>query len=199
MDDRFMPNIALKAKVKILSIDYSLAPEAMFPVALNERDAVVKYAKEHSTELGIDPENMGVGGHSAGGNLCAAICLLDAQRRELGLKVLILDYPPLDIHKDPIRSPGRRRRRPGGCPVCLTWPMPAAGRGAKNPLISPFYATVDQVKLFPPTLVITASEDSLAAEAEAFKDKSDRGRSAVNFQTLRRRAARLHPPRRVGG
>ncbi len=97
MDDRFMPNIALKANVKILSIDYSLAPEAMFPVALNECYAVAKYAKQHATELGIDPENMGVRGHSAGGNFSAAICLLDVERRELGLKCLILDYPPVGI------------------------------------------------------------------------------------------------------
>ena len=42
---------------------------------------------------------------------------------------------------------------------------------AKNPLISPCYATADQVESFPPTLVITAGQDSLAAEAEAFKDR----------------------------
>lgn len=53
---------------------------------------------------GEDPQHRlqpGAGGQSAGGNLSAAVCLLDAERRELGLKALMLDYPPLDIHTDP--------------------------------------------------------------------------------------------------
>ena len=58
--------------MKILSIDYSLAPEAPFPVALEECYAVVKYAKEHAAELGIDPQSIALGGHSAGGGVVAA-------------------------------------------------------------------------------------------------------------------------------
>ncbi len=62
MDDRFMPGIAMGAGVKILSIDYSLAPEAPFPVlALEECYAVVKYAKEHAAELNIDQSAYGGG------------------------------------------------------------------------------------------------------------------------------------------
>ena len=65
MDDRAMWRIAHRANVKILSIDYSLAPEAPFPVALEECYAVVKYADQAA--LNIDPENIAIGGHSAGG------------------------------------------------------------------------------------------------------------------------------------
>jgi acetyl esterase len=53
---------------------------------------------------------------------------------------------------------------------------------AKDPLISPCYATVEQVRLFPPTLVITAGQDSLAAEAEAFKDKLVAAGVSVTFR-----------------
>ena len=49
--------------------------------------------------------------------------------------------------------------------------MWGAARLAGNPLVSPCYATDEQVSSFPPTLVITAGEDSLAPEAEAFKDR----------------------------
>ena len=171
MDDRFMPRVAREAGVKIVSVDYSLAPEAPFPVALNECYAVVKYAKEHAAELGVDSERIAVGGHSAGGNLSAAICLLDAERKELSLNALILDYPPLDIHTDPFLKP-----RPKGAlspKMSRVYDQAYAGtrEAAKNPLISPYYATLDQVKSFPPTLVITAGLDSLAPETEAFKDK----------------------------
>jgi len=194
MDDRFMPGIAEKAQVKILSIDYSLAPEAMFPVALNECYGVVKYAKYHAGELGIDPGNIAIGGHSAGGTLSAGVCLLDGERKELGPKCLILDYPPLDMHTDPYLKPSPKGAlRPG---MCRVFDQAYAGtrEAAKDPLLSPYYATTDQVRSFPPTLVITASQDSLAPEAEAFAAKlrdagvsvtSKRFEGAVHGFTLR--------------
>ena len=171
MDDRFMPGVAAKAGVKILSIDYSLAPEAMFPVALEECYSVVKYAKEHAAELGIDPQSIALGGHSAGGNLSAAVCLVDAERKQLGLKALILDYPPLDVHTDPYLKPQPKEALPPQMCRLFDAAYTCSREAARNPLISPCYATVDQVRSFPPTLVITAGRDSLAAEAEAFKDK----------------------------
>ena len=182
MDDRFMPAIARRANVKILSVDYSLAPEAMFPVALNECYGVVKYAKEHAAELGIDPDNIGVGGHSAGANFSAAICLMDAERKELGRKALILDYPPLDIHTDPYLKP--RPKKALSPKMSRMFDMAYAGSRevAKNPLISPYYAAVEQLRSFPPTLVITAGQDSLAAETEAFKDKLIEAGVQVTFK-----------------
>ncbi|MBN1320581.1 MAG: alpha/beta hydrolase [Thermoleophilia bacterium] len=182
MEDRFMPVIAQKAGVRILSVDYSLAPEAMFPVALNECYAVVEYAKTHAAELGTDPGNVAIGGQSAGGNLSAGVCLLDAERRELGLKALVLDYPPLDIHTDPYLKP--RPKKALSPRMSRVYDQAYAGtrEAAKNPLISPCYATPDQVRSFPPTLVITAGQDSLAPEAEAFKDKLIEAGVAVTFR-----------------
>lgn len=171
MDGPYMAVLAREAGVKILSVDYRLAPEAMFPVAVEETRGVVKYAREHGAELGIDPERIALGGHSAGGNLCAAALLIDGARHELDVKCLILDYPPLDVHTDPYLKP-----HPKGAlsrPMSRMFDLAYAGtrEAAKNPLVSPYYATVEQLRTFPPTLVITASQDSLAAETEAFKDK----------------------------
>jgi acetyl esterase len=171
MDDRFMPGLADEAAVKILSVDYSLAPEAPFPIALEECYAVVKYAKEHAAELGIDAERVAIGGHSAGGNLSAAVCLLDHERRELGLKALILDYPPLDIHTDPYLKPRPKKAIPPKLARLFDIAYAGSREAAKNPLISPCYAGLDQLGSFPPTLLITAGQDSLAPEAEAFGKK----------------------------
>jgi acetyl esterase len=171
MDDRFLGRVAQEADVKILSVDYSLAPEAPFPQALKECYEVARYAREHADELGLDPERIAIGGHSAGGNLSAAVCLLDGERRELALKALILDYAPLDLHTDPYAKP--RPRKALSPRMCRVFDQAYAGdrRAALNPLISPVYASDDELRLFPPTLVITASEDSLAPEAELFKDR----------------------------
>ena len=176
MDDPYMMNVALKANVKILNIDYSLSPEAMFPKALNECYAVVKYAQDHHEELGIDPQNIAVGGHSAGGNLSAAICLKNAETKELNIKCVILDYPPLDVYTDPYLKPR------GKGIVALLFMTPKICRifdacycnnkeERKNPLISPVYAVPEQLSTFPPTLLLTAGKDSLCGEAELFRDK----------------------------
>lgn len=176
MDDPYMLNIAINANVKILSIDYSLAPQSMFPKALNECYAVIKYAQNHPEEFGIASQNIAVGGHSAGGNLSAAICLKNSQTKELKIKCAILDYPPLDIYTDSYRKPKNK----GIYGRIFLSPKIARIFNAcycnnkeerKNPLVSPVYADKDHLITFPPTLIITAGKDTLCAEAELFRDK----------------------------
>ncbi|MCL2443142.1 MAG: alpha/beta hydrolase [Treponema sp.] len=170
MDDPYMMNVALNANVKIINIDYSLAPEAPFPKGLNECYAVVKYAQNKAQEFGINPQKIAVGGHSAGGNFSAAIGLKNAETRELNIKGLILDYPPLDVYTDPFAKPNgkglfaKMGRLFNAC-YCYN------KEETKNPLISPIYASKDQLKGFPPTLIITAGKDLLCSEAELFRDK----------------------------
>ena len=170
MDDPFMGLVAGMANVKILSIDYSLAPEAPFPKALDECYSLIKYAKGHPDEFRIDPDRIAVGGQSAGGNFTAAICLLENERRQLGIKCAILDYPPLDVFKDATEKP----RPKGALPVFLSRMFDPCylndKEGRKNPLVSPVYAEAGQLRSFPPTLVITASRDSLCEETELFRD-----------------------------
>jgi acetyl esterase len=175
LDDPYMINIALGANVKILNIDYSLSPRAVFPQALNECYSVVKYAQDHPDEFGIDPQNISVCGHSAGGNLSAAVCLKNSQTKELNIKSLILVYPVTDGYTDPYLKPK------GNGVAARIYLSPKMLRffnvcychnkeERKNPLISPVYAGKEQLKTFPPALIITAGKDSLCAEAELFRD-----------------------------
>lgn len=170
MDDPFMMNLVNNANVKIINVDYSLAPDMPFPIALNECYAVVKYAKEHAEELGIDADRIALGGQSAGGNFTAAVCLLDNERKTLGLKCLILDYPPMDVYTDAALKPHPK----GSLPIFLSRLFDdcycADKEKRKNPLLSPVYASVAQVSSFPPTLMITAGRDSLCEEAEKFRN-----------------------------
>ena len=150
----------------------------LIPVA---QKAVGKPKKPHGRELFLVTE-AGRGGHSAGGNLSAGICLLDAEREELDLKALILDYPPLDLHTDPYLKPRPKKAIPPRIARIFDAAYTGSREAARNPLISPWYATTDQIGSFPPTLVITAGEDSLAVEAEAFKDRLIEAGVPVTFK-----------------
>lgn len=44
-------------------------------------------------------------------------------------------------------------------------------KDAKNPLVSPVFATKKMLEGFPPVLLITAGQDTLSYEAETFRDK----------------------------
>jgi len=172
-DDPFMMNIATNANVKILNVDYSLSPEYPFPKAINECYAVAKYAKQHPDEFGIDPERIGMGGQSAGGNATAAICLMEHEQNTLGLKCAVLDYPPVDIYSG---SDENQEKIKGGLPGFnligrLFSPSYVHEKEERrNPLVSPLFADEQQLATFPPTLVITAQRDPLCKQGEKFKD-----------------------------
>jgi acetyl esterase len=175
MDDAYLMNVAEKANVKILNVEYSLAPQFPFPAAVNECYSVVKYARDHPEALGIDGDRIAVGGHSAGGNITAAICIKNAGTKGLRICCAILDYPPLDLYTDSALKPrGKglvaRLFLSHGMSRIFDASYCIHKEDRKNPLISPVYASRDQLATFPPTLVITAGKDSLCAEGERFRD-----------------------------
>ena len=70
--------LARDSGVRVLSVDYRLAPEDPFPAAAEDALAAFRWAVEHAAELGADPARIGVGGDSAGGNLSAVVAQLAA-------------------------------------------------------------------------------------------------------------------------
>lgn len=169
-DEVYMERLAKQAGIKICNIDYSLAPEYPFPTALNQCYAVTLYLKEHAEDFGIDSDRIAIGGHSAGGNLAAAVTLMDQDRQLLKIKAVIMDYPPMDIYTDPyLKHQPRGCIPPGMARIandCYLQPKKAR----KNPLVSPVFAEIEQLKNFPTSLIITASGDILCKETEDFKE-----------------------------
>ncbi|MBQ3030543.1 MAG: alpha/beta hydrolase [Agathobacter sp.] len=58
-----------KRGYNVITMNYALAPEYRFPVQIEQVDQMLSYLTEHSEELGLDMENVFLGGGSAGANL----------------------------------------------------------------------------------------------------------------------------------
>ncbi|MDR3052349.1 MAG: acetyl esterase [Coriobacteriales bacterium] len=73
--DRIMRLLADKTGAVVVGIDYSLSPEAKFPVALEQCVALVDYLRDQGKELGIDADTISLAGDSCGAYLCLATML----------------------------------------------------------------------------------------------------------------------------
>jgi len=78
--DRLMREYAARAGIAVIGIDYSLAPENKFPVALEECAAALDWIAANARALNLDADRILIGGDSAGANLSVATCLLKRDR-----------------------------------------------------------------------------------------------------------------------
>jgi acetyl esterase len=84
--------------VRVLSVDYRLAPEHPYPAAAQDAVSAYAWAADHAASLGADPARLAVGGDSAGGNLAAVVALeaRDDERLPDAAFQLLL-YPVTDV------------------------------------------------------------------------------------------------------
>jgi acetyl esterase len=88
--------LAKHAQVRVLAVDYRLAPEHQFPAAADDALTAYRYAVEHAEDLGIDRAAIALGGDSAGGNLAAVTAYTAAKNGEQRAAFLLLIYPAVD-------------------------------------------------------------------------------------------------------
>ena len=80
----------------VVSPDYRLAFAAAYPAALDDCYAALLYMKSHADELGIRSDQIMVGGESAGGGLCAALCIKARDNGAVNIAFQMPLYPMLD-------------------------------------------------------------------------------------------------------
>lgn len=76
--------------------DYRLSLDAPYPAALEDCYAALLWLKGHGGAYGMRPDQIMVGGQSAGGGLAAALCLYARDKGEVALAFQMPLYPMLD-------------------------------------------------------------------------------------------------------
>ena len=80
----------------VLSPGYRLAPLSPYPAALDDCCAALIYLKENAAALGVRSDQLMVGGESAGGGLCAAVCIRARDEGAVNVAFQMPLYPMLD-------------------------------------------------------------------------------------------------------
>ncbi|KAF9970432.1 hypothetical protein BGZ73_006858 [Actinomortierella ambigua] len=89
-------------KIGVLTVDYSLAPEARYPVAIEECVAAYRYLVEVQ---GVDPRRIVMCGDSAGANLCLSVGIqIRDHHPRLGLPAGQVLYSPWVISPEPLED-----------------------------------------------------------------------------------------------
>ncbi len=94
-------SLVVKFGAILVSPDYRLSKKHPYPAALQDCYAALLYMKEHAEEIGFRPDQLMVGGESAGGGMAAALCMLAHDRREVNIAFQMPLYPMLDDRDTP--------------------------------------------------------------------------------------------------
>lgn len=170
---RFCDAMAATGKMKVLAVDYRLAPEHPFPCGLDDCKDAIKYACSNADTLNIDAASITVGGDSSGGNLAIASALSNECR---GLvKSLVVFYPVTKAFAD-----GSASWKKYGNGYALDAELMnlfnkayIGNSSAGNPLVDVGLNSADVLKInLPPTLLIAAGRDILCDQGAEFAQKA---------------------------
>jgi acetyl esterase len=91
--------LAALSGAAVLSVDYRLAPEHVFPVAANDAWDALQWLHQQGASHQLDTSRLAVGGDSAGGTL-AIVCAMLARDAGLPLALQLLFYPGCAAYAD---------------------------------------------------------------------------------------------------
>lgn len=165
-------------KMRVLSVDYRLAPEYPFPAGLEDCVAVYKWL----LSTGVKPENIIIAGDSAGGQYTLTT-LIKLQDDGIALPVgAFCLAPATDFSTIDDEFLQNGETDPILADIGLFWWIPAyvARADRNNPLISPAMA---DLKGLPPILIQVSKSEMLYSHAKRFYDRAKKAGVDITLQT----------------
>jgi acetyl esterase len=165
--DALCRRLAAAAGMRILSVDYRLAPENRFPAMHRDAEAAFAWALVHAQELGVDSERVGLGGDSAGAHMAAWLALHGETRPAF----LCLIYPLLDLDRAQwIGSPLRDLRFLGRLAVGFIRSQ-IEDFEEEGGSLDAFRIVGEDLSKLPPTVLVEVGLDPLRPGIHAFGEQ----------------------------
>ena len=165
--DAFTRYLSVRTGLRVVSVNYRLAPELPFPAAFDDVNRTISWVLANPMELGGCADAVALAGDSAGAAL-SACCSAESQS---SIRALLMLYPVADLAA---RSASYSSFREG-------YLLEAADmeyfirsytpdeRDRRDPRASP--AMIADLSQFPPTTVLTCGLDVLRDEGRAFASR----------------------------
>ncbi len=183
--DRLVRELAVGSEAAVLFVEYDRAPEAAYPVALEQGYATAQWITQHGPSVGVDGSRMVVAGDSVGGNMAAALAILAKQRGDVRFLHQSLYYPVTDAAQD-TNSYMEFADGPFLLAKSMAWfwdcYLPDVSKRAEI-TASPLRASIDELSGLPDALVIVDENDVLRDEGEAYARKL--GEAGVRTTSVR--------------
>ncbi len=163
--------LCLDNDLVVISINYPLAPETVFPIAMDSCLQVVEQVCQADNVWQVDSSKVFLCGDSAGGNLAAgmALQLMDSGDSRMTITGLVMLAPWLDMHVELYES--YNLLAPTG--IVFDAAFIGYARGAyvsfsdwTDPLASPIHCSPARL---PPTLIIAGTDDPLLDQSVTFE------------------------------
>jgi acetyl esterase len=184
--DRTVRLIANEAQVIVISVDYRLAPEHPWPAANDDGEAAFLWARANAATFGGDPESIGVGGDSAGGNISLAISQRQITLNRPTPLYQLLYYTAIDF------SP----RYESSKLFAQGYSLDSTFRDFMMSVVYPGKGTVERavkelrstkMEKMPATIIVTAGFDMLRDPGQSLARRMEKAGTAVtylNYPTL---------------
>ncbi len=168
--DTLCRNLCEATGASVLAVDYRLAPEHAYPAGLEDAvDAYNWLIEKHGKDAKVY-----IAGDSGGGNIATSLTLKMIKEGGRVPDGAILMYPALDLHiPETTTNPYAEgymltRDHINAYVNNYTGHDP---KKADDPLVSPVMASDQELKKFPPVILVNAECDPLAEEGKAFADR----------------------------
>jgi acetyl esterase len=170
---RLVRDLVVGSGAAAVFVEYTPIPDAVFPTQLEESYAAARWVAAHGADIGVDGTRMAVAGNSVGGNMSAALTMMAKDRGGPAIRFQALLIPATDVDFNTTSyrqyDTGRFLARAF---MEFGWHVYAPDeKTRKNPYAVPMRATTEELRGLPPALVITAENDPLRDEGEAYARK----------------------------
>jgi len=161
--DKLCRILANRLDAVLVAVDYRLAPEHLYPAALDDVEAVWHWVRSEAHGLGADAQRLAVAGDSSGGNLAAALTLRLARAAQPQPAAQLLLYPALDAS---CARASYRQFATGynlsAAQMAWYWRTYGGATAGETPELSPLAAT--RLSGLPPALIALAEADVLRSD-----------------------------------